>query len=348
MPVPSVSLGRLTAILVFVVVAGLATVLLVPHGASQGAAIDPSLSASAGGSPVPESSSSAGGMPAIPGSGQFYLGTDVDPSRAAQFDGELGISQPAILGEYVGLKGQLSAVLDDTAAYHGTAPMISWSLDFTTDLASGSLNAYLTQQADALIAYSKPVFLRPDWEMNGNWYPNWSLPDVTTARYISDWRYVVRFLRAAGVTNVAFVWSPNVGEPEGRSASDWYPGDSYVDWIAADAYPRQNSGSDAFTESEGLNQFASFAKQHGKPMMLAEWGVTSPDPDNAWLFDRVFAWAAAYPGSVKALVYFDYVGTKGDHLLVDHPEGAAAFKQLVARAGGNALTTVSAAPVAHS
>jgi hypothetical protein len=347
--VPSVSSRRLAVVLAFVLITGLAAVLLLAPGGSRGSATVGTLSAPTGGSPVPEAVSSAGGEPAIPGNGDFYLGTDADPSRVAQFDDEVGISQPAVFGEYVGLNGQLSNVLDDAKAYQGTAPMISWSLDFTRDLASGSLDAYLTQQAAALIGYGKPVFLRMDWEMNGTWYPNWSLPKASVSRYISDWRYVVRFLRAAGATNVAFVWCPNIGEPAGGAASDWYPGDAYVDWIAADAYPRQGSSADAFTESDGLDQFAVFAKQHGKPMMLAEWGVTSPDPDNGWLFDSVFQWAAAYPDTVKALVYFDFVGTNGDHLLVDHPHGAAEFKHLVGsvRSAGKALTAVKAAPVSR-
>jgi Glycosyl hydrolase family 26 len=345
--VPSVSTGRLVVVLAFVLIAGLAAVFLLAPDNSQGSEVVSTLNAPTGGSTVPEADSSAGGQPVVPSSGKFYLGADADPSRVAQFDSEVGISQPAILGEYVGLNGQLSSVLDDVAGYRGTAPMVSWSLDFTQDLASGHQNAYLTQQADALIAYGKPVFLRPDWEMDGTWYPNWSLSKVTADRYIADWRYLVKFLRAAGVTNVAFVWCPNVGEPAGHSPSDWYPGDTYVDWIGADAYPRQGSGaSDAFTETDGLNQFAVFAKQHGKPMMLAEWGVTSPDPDNGWLFDLVFQWAAAYPGTVKALVYFDYVGTKGDHLLVDHPKGAAEFERLV-YSGNKVLTAVAAAQVAR-
>lgn len=341
---PTKNLGLLTAILAGILITACVVVLVLADGVNRNA--PGSLSASTGGAPLPMGSSTAGGQPVVPGTGELYIGTDAEPNRVSQFDSEVGISQPAILGGYVSLGGQLSSVLQHAAAYQGTAPMVSWSIDFTKNLADGELDSYLSQQAKELIGYGKPVFVRPDWEMDGTWYPNWSPSKVSASRYVADWRYLVKFLRAAGVTNAAFVWCPNVGEPTGQPASDWYPGDSYVDWVAADAYPRQGSDADdAFAEADGLNQLAVFAKQHGKPMMLAEWGVTSPDPDNAWLFDQVFQWAAAYPETVKALVYFDYVGTNGDHLLVDHPNGAAEFKYLV-QSNAKVLTSVSAAAVA--
>jgi len=338
-PVRSKNLG-LTAILAAICVAAVIAVLVSATGGSGDGSSNP-LTALTGGLPVPEGTSTAGGQPAVPGDGALYIGADAETNRVAQFDNEVGITQPAILGGYVSLNGQVSTILGHAKPYDGTAPMVSWELDFTEDFGDGHMDAYLKQQAQQIIAYGKPVFLRPDWEMDGNWYPKWSPPAVSASRYISDWRYLVRFLRAAGVTNASFVWCPNVGEPIGKPASNWYPGDSYVDWVGTDAYPSQGESTDAFAETDGLDQIAAFAGQHGKPMMLAEWGVTSPDPDNAWLFDRVFQWAADYPKTVKALVYFDYVGSKGDHLLVDHPNGAAEFKYLIL-SHGRALTRVTA------
>jgi hypothetical protein len=345
-PVRSKNFGMLTASFAAILVAASVAILVSANSSSNAASVPGQLTAPTGGTPLPVGDSTAGGEPVVPGTGELYIGTDAEAGRVTQFDSEVGVPQPAILGGYTTMNGDLASLLEHAEPYRGTAPMVSWELDFTKDFSDGGMDIYLRQQAAEVIAYGKPVFLRPDWEMDGTWYPNWSPPDVSPSRYIADWRYLVRLFRSAGVTNAAFVWCPNVGEPAGKAASDWYPGDSYVDWIGSDAYPRQGSDVDAFTETDGLNQIAQFAKQHGKPVMLAEWGVTSPDPDNAWLFDLVFQWAAQYPGTVKALVYFDYVGTKGDHLLVDHPNGATEFKYLV-QSDDKALTTVDAAPVTH-
>ena len=333
---PFKSFGFLTATLAAVLIAACIAVLTLSGGGTRIAAgSDPETDV-----PIPGYVSRAE-APATPAQGKLYVGVDVDAGNVAQFDTELGISQPAILGSYVAENGQLSSVLQAGSAYSGTAPMVSWSIDFTQNITDGSMDAYLKEQAAEVVDYGKPVFLRPDWEMDGSWYPDWSPPKVSAARYVADWRYIVRLFRAAGAGNAAFVWCPNVGEPIGSAAQDWYPGDAYVDWVGTDVYPRQSAGTSFVTEADGLDQLAAFAQQHGKPMMLAEWGVTSPDPDDGWLFDLVFQWAAEYPETVKALVYFDYVGAKGDHLLVDHPNGAAEFAYLVHTDHG-ALTAVPA------
>ena len=59
--------------------------------------------------------------------------------------------------------------------------------------------------------------------------------------YLAAWRRVVNEFRARGVGNVEFVWimtdwSFHVPATDRRYAPKWYPGDDYVDHIAADAY----------------------------------------------------------------------------------------------------------------
>jgi hypothetical protein len=277
--------------------------------------------------------------PGVPAKGQLYIGVDAAPVTVSRFTQQVGIAQPAVLGGYVSRGGQVNGVLAEVRNLPGTAPMVSWAVDFTKTLSDGSQDAYLEQQAGVVAAYSKPVFIRLDWEMNSTWQDGWSEPEVSPAQYIAAWRHVVEVFHRSGAVNAAFVWCPNVGRWNDDPFTAWYPGDSFVDWIGADAYPHQSGGANVLTEAGGLNQMARFAGAHNRPMMLAEWGVTSPDPDTAWLFDLVFEWADKYPQTVKALIYFDYVGTSGDHLLVDHPNGAAEFKYLIAEHSG-ALTSM--------
>jgi Glycosyl hydrolase family 26 len=280
--------------------------------------------------------------PAVPATGKFYVGVDAAPVTVTRFNQEVDIAQPAILGGYVSKGGALAGVLAEVRNLPDTAPMVSWAVDFTKPLSDGSQDEYLEQQAQVVAAYAKPVFIRLDWEMNTTWQDGWSEPHVSTARYIANWRHVVEVFHQQGAANAAFVWCPNIGQWNDDTFRAWYPGDSFVDWIGADAYPHQTAGNNVLTEPGGLNQIAVFGAAHGKPAMLAEWGVTSPDPDTAWLFDLVFEWADRYPRTVKALVYFDYVGTTGDHLLLHHPNGAAEFKYLISSHPG-ALTSLSAA-----
>jgi hypothetical protein len=274
------------------------------------------------------------GPPAVPANGSIYLGVNANRDDVGSFDSETGIDHPAIFGGYVSGDQPMSLVLNHLQGLPGSAPLISWGVDFQNGaVTDGSLDEYLSTQARALIAYGKPVFLRPDWEMNGDWAA-WSPPKVSPAEYVASWRHIVDMFHALGATNVAFVWCPNANDFSHYRASAWYPGDAYVDWVGVDAYPRTTNAQKVVTGTDGLDQLAEFAAGHQKPVMLAEWAATSPDPDTAWPFDLVFEWADRYPDTVKALVYFDFSSTDstgGDHLLHDHPVGAAEFRYLLGR-----------------
>jgi len=76
--------------------------------------------------------------------------------------------------------------------------------------------------------------------MNGSW-SDWN-PDnsaqpagETPATYVAMWQHVVNYFRSAGVTNVKWVWAPNVDGGDGSMAA-YYPGDSYVDYVGLDGY----------------------------------------------------------------------------------------------------------------
>ena len=194
---------------------------------------------------------------------------------------------------------------------------------------NGSLDAYLSKQAADVKAYGKAVFIRLNWEMNGSWYPLYdSAGGTSPAVFIASWQYIHRFF--ADVTNAAFVWSPNIGSlnPEKLPPFAWYPGDTQVDWIAADAYPDYSHPARiAITGSNGLEDFARESARRGKPFMLAEWarGESDLTPDTVSTIDLVFDWAEAHADTVKALVYFDYPGAR-EHDLESHPTAAAAFR----------------------
>ena len=180
----------------------------------------------------------------------------------------------------------------------------------------------------AVVAYHKPVFIRLDWEMNGSWYPDWSQPAVSPSAYVASWQHVWTIFHDAGVTNASFVWCPNVGDFGGVPWTDWYPGPAYVDWVGMDAYPKPSNLTGYVSGAGGLDAFAQYAQQIGKPAMLAEWAPgdsTDPTAD----FDAVFDWAASYPNAVKALVYFNFSGGGQDYLLADDPTGAALMRRFV-------------------
>ena len=81
--------------------------------------------------------------------------------------------------------------------------------------------------------------------------------------------------RARPGQTLQVVFSPNA---DGADYEQFYPGDDVVDLMALDAYG-QRWGSDTPSEAglltllnQQLTQFADFAREHGKPVAMAEWG----------------------------------------------------------------------------
>ncbi len=270
-----------------------------------------------------------------PPNGSVYLGVSTDIERIDAFDDAAGMTtHPAIYNQYTHPDGSFARTLANAASKPGMTPMVSWNLPLVDGtVASGAQDAYLRAQADAVKQFDRPVFVRPDWEMNSDWYPEWNAPQVPPSAYIAAWRHVYEVFQAEGAVNAAFVWCVNTWPgPNATDVSAWYPGDSYVDWVGVDGYPQSAPTDFLMNSPDGLNPLADFAAAHDKPLMLAEWAPQLPQPDTAAAIDLILDWAAAHPHTVKALVYFDFtVGVK-DFKLVDHAAGAAELRR---RTGSN-------------
>lgn len=124
------------------------------------------------------------------------------------------------------------------------------------------------------------LYLRPGWEMNGDWYP-WAVTNANAADFVAAFRHIADLAHNYQGASITVVWNPNVGDPANANVpiSNYYPGDSYVDVIAIDTYgaplDSDNSPSNQATDSADytLNAAIAFAKAHGKPFALAETGA---------------------------------------------------------------------------
>jgi hypothetical protein len=112
--------------------------------------------------------------------------------------------------------------------------------------------------------------------------------------FIDAWRRIITEFRNRGITNAEFVWimtdwSFHVPSSDRRYARKWYPGDGYVDDIAADAYNwsscRPNEVSPWRSLEWIIAPLRDFGLQHpDKGMMLAEWASATQGGDKAaWI-----------------------------------------------------------------
>jgi mannan endo-1,4-beta-mannosidase len=234
----------------------------------------------------------------------------------------------------------------------GMLPMLTWESWSTTDttsqgvnivqpdfapavIASGTYDAYITATAEKLKAINCPIALRLDQEVNGSWYP-WGITTAgmnnTPADYIAMWRHVWDIFNQVGVTNVLWVWSPNVqsathpGLP-GLSAS--YPGDKYVDWIGVDGYIYNNPTATFKTRFQPtLDQLRGFVAN--KPWIIAECGVGTGASKPAQIANLISA--VARHKRLSGMNYFDtYKRYDASNWLLDETASSLdAFKSAIA------------------
>ena len=160
--------------------------------------------------------------------------------------------------------------------------------------ATGSQNAYYTQAAQVLAAYPHQLpdgtqLVRIGWEFQSG-YPWLVQKDAqnTPANYIATFRHMVDSFRAVW-PGFRFVWCINSGNQlwGGGSPAACYPGDAYVDVIAADAYQQAQFGLARFYDQLAQNGYGVqwaynfsqclYGLRTGtpKPFGIAEWGVVN-------------------------------------------------------------------------
>jgi len=172
----------------------------------------------------------------------------------------------------------------------------------------------ITTRATAAKNVGQKFFLRWGHEMNGNWYP-WDgyhngANAGATAKYISVYHHIHDIFVNQGATNVLWVFCPNVDSVPGDAWNQWanyYPGDTYVDWMGFDGY---NWGTS--TTGGTWQSFTSIASRiysglaaKNKPIMIPETASSELGGDKAaWIAGVVPALKSSYP-SIRALVWFD-------------------------------------------
>jgi hypothetical protein len=171
-------------------------------------------------------------------------------------------------------------------------------------VAAGAYDEYLDDWAQAAKQFAHPIFVRFGHEMNDPYRYPWGPQNNTKEEYIAAWRHIVDRFRAAGATNVLWVWAPHVAYEYWEL---YYPGDAYVDWVGTGALNfgpiAQWAGWWSFAEIFGKH-YAALAK-FGKPVMVAEFGSLAVGGDRAkWYHDALADIPKRYP-NVRALLFFN-------------------------------------------
>lgn len=164
-----------------------------------------------------------------------------------------------------------------------------------------------------------PVLFRPWHEHSGSWF--WWGEKLSSAdEYKQLWRMTVDTLRAHGVDNALYAYSPGTEYNDTTAYLAKYPGDDVIDLVGFDTYQFDRTRFlDGLKKS--LRITAAVAKAHGKAMAITEIGYEGV-PDAEWWTgtllpairtfplsyvlvwrnarERVTHYYAPYPGQVSA------------------------------------------------
>jgi len=247
------------------------------------------------------------------------------------------------------------------------------------DAANGAYDTNLHQALAAIDANwgnKKTIFIRFGHEFNGDWYTKWLVNADNNEDYKKAFarfsQMVHDDLVVAKGRDAKVVWPPNSDDHNGIKATDSWPGDQYVDVVGVDYYDwdeasNQSKWDEVFNKTgtyggpAGIGAWQAFAREHGKPLSLPEWGTTGSGPyDDPFFIQKMNEFfranAGTGPGQVWYEIYFNCKGYdhgNGENFLIylenesKVPQSAAMYKSLTWGDGGISGTNPSTSqPVA--
>lgn len=206
-------------------------------------------------------------------------------------------------------------------------------------VANGSMDDLARAIATEMVAGGRgDDVIRLGWEFNMAFHA-WSAVD-DPAGYAAAFRRIVTVMRSVpGAQHLRFDWNYGCNGRAIDMAA--YPGDEFVDVIGMDCYDR--SYVDTYTDPIqrfdyfysrpfGFKWIAEFAAERGKPIGLAEWGISSrhvdgAEPDNPVYIHRLLSWIAA--NDVAYFNYFESDSGFRHRLMLHYPEAAARYRYMV-------------------
>ena len=280
-------------------------------------------------------------LPRIPSNGHAYLGAWVQPSGSTVADEINSITDPragvaetggrplSIVSLYLPWEAPATlgtkALQDELSSVSATGaiPLITWTCDPAHDvnvITSGADDQLITDFAHDLAALGTPMFLRPSLQpTNNGGSANGCLGSAGTPEFQLAYQHIHDVIRAAGATNVAFVWSvPATGRLD--ALQSYFPGFDYIDWVGINGYPQASTpggGVAPATLGGGVAPAAVTKTVFGpvysdltsggwsaKPLMITETGV--PRGEQALYLQQLAADmdGGQFP-SLKAIVYMD-------------------------------------------
>jgi hypothetical protein len=226
-----------------------------------------------------------------------------------------------------------------TLATRKITPMVTWTPQKGAegiplrDIAAGVFDAYIAESAHAAASLKRPFMIRFAHEMNlaGSAYGSGANGN-TPADFIAAWQHIVTIFRAAGATNVQWVWSPNVDYLGQAPFAAYYPGDAWVDWVGLDGYNWGTLRKSGWRTAAQVfvGSYRKLAALTHKPVMIAETASPECGGDKAsWILRTFLKTVPQRMPRVRAVIWFDRV-KEADWRVDSSAESLAAYRTVAA------------------
>ena len=343
------------ALVIITIVVGLGIhYLSASHAATPTASVELELGSISRPASFQSDSSASGGKyvlfgSATPSTASIAVGVAVDDSNTAKnsqlsnYTTAAG-KAPAFVEWYQSWAEPLYYSSQETSVKSANlAPIISWTSDSTplTSISNGSQNSTIDAAAALAKLWPGTLYIRFDYEMNitsSAWDP--ANLSETPADYVNAWRYVVnRFKTTDGVTNVKWIWSPNINCNGSCPFDSYYPGSSSVDMVGLDGY-NYASLDGVIWQSFGSLFQASYndliGLAPGIPVDIAEVGsaeansaeTTSGDSKATWVQQMSSTITANMP-KVRAVTWWEGADNQASLEVQSTPAALSAWKSAV-------------------
>lgn len=185
-----------------------------------------------------------------------------------------------------------------------------------------SSNSYLQETMEYLNSLNCPVLLRIGGEMNV--WQNLAEPSLYKQAYVK-----IASMARSKSQNVALVFSPNEISNWSANIDDYYPGDSYVDWVGVSLYTNMYRNLQTMTQGKDFEEMyygnglyanpiaklRDIVDRYGsrKPIIISECGIGNSvynNGSNLTSFAKekiniLYTYANMVYPQVKAMIYFD-------------------------------------------
>lgn len=203
-------------------------------------------------------------------------------------------------------------------------PLIANAAVSLSELAAGRFDPLIRSYAAQVASFGHAVIIGFAHEPNGFWYP-WGENDIRPAVWIAAWRHFVNVFRQQGAGNVIWLWTMNLESSSTLPISDWWPGESYVNWIGLDGY--YSNSTDTFNSIFG-SAVQTIRRVTHDPILIAETGVSASSYEPIQIGNL---FAAIRRQGCLGLIWFDKNTSRGTWRLEGNQPAIQAFEQQAAR-----------------